>query len=214
MTGTARLITPPTASVVTVAEVKTMLGITTDADDALLAAFIEATVGTIDAASGGWLQRALAPQTWEFCLDCFPATGIALPFPPVTEVTSVKYDDTAGAEQTLVEGNDYRVLGLGQHGKTSLVPAYGASWPSATAGAESVRIRYVCGYATADMPQAIKSAIALGVKQLQSTSERNLFLSRESIPGVRDRQFVVSDAAGAVITRAIENLLSPFHVWS
>lgn len=212
MRASRHLITAPTADVVTAAAVRTMLGIST-ADD-IVEPLIAAVVATLDPSAGGWLGRALSPQTWELRLDCFPAAEIDLPYPPLTELTSIKYDDNSGDEQTLIEGTDYRVFGLGEFGKASVAPVYGGAWPSARSDIAAVRIRYVCGYAEADMPQPIKSAIALGVKQLQSTSERNLFLSRESIPGVRDRQWVVSDAAGAVVTRAIEGLLSTYRVWS
>lgn len=211
MRASRHLITAPTADVVTAAAVRTMLGIT-DADD-VVEALIGAVVATLDPSTGGWLGRALSPQTWELRLDRFPAAEIDLPYPPLTELTSVKYDDGAGDEQTLIEDTDYRVFGLGQFGKASVAPVYGGAWPSARSDVEAVRIRYVCGYAAADMPQTIKSAIALGVKQLQSTSERNLFLSRESVPGVLDRQWVVSDAAGAAVARAIDALLSTYRVW-
>jgi hypothetical protein len=64
------------------------------------------------------------------------------------------------------------------------------------------------------MPKPIKSAVALAVKDLLNTSERNLFQSMEAIPGVRERRWVVSPAAGEVIQKAIGNLLSTYRVWN
>lgn len=211
------LITAPTAPVLTVAELKTMLGITSDADDAKLEAYRDAVTQTIDPASGGWLGRALRPQTWELRLSGFyngACNTIKLPFPVVTAVTSVKYDNDAGDEQTLTVDTDYRVFNLNQRIACIVAPPYLGQWPTARADRESVRIRYVAGYAGDDMPQPIKSAVALAVKDLMNTSERNLFLAREDIPGVRGRQWVVSPAAGEVIQKCIGNLLSTYRVWN
>jgi uncharacterized phiE125 gp8 family phage protein len=207
------LITAPTAEAVTAAEVRTMLGLSaSDPSDDLLAAMISATVGTLDAATGGWLGRALMPQTWELRLDGFPTGVIRLPYPPLISVTSVEYDDTAGVEQTLTEGTDYRVFSGGQ-GMAHIEPVYNTTWPIARCDTESVRVQYVAGYAAGETPAAIKAAIALGVKHLVSTSERNLYMQREDIPGVRSRQWVVSEAAGKAIEAAICGLLSNYRVY-
>src|SRR4051812_10303685 len=47
--------------------------------------------------------RALAVRTLEVALDAFPgdSCAIELPMSPATSITSVKYTDTDGAEQTL-----------------------------------------------------------------------------------------------------------------
>lgn len=208
------LITAPTAAVVTPAEIRTMLGFgATDPSDDLLEAMIGAVVNTLDPAAGGWLGRALRPQTWELRLEGFCEDEIELPYPVLTELTSVKYDDSAGVEQTLIEGTDYRVFGLGGHGPAEIAPVYNRVWPTARYDEESVRIRYVAGYSGAAMPQAIKAAVALGVQNLRANTERSLYLAGEVIPGVRERRWVVSDAAGAAIERATAGLLGNYRVW-
>lgn len=212
---TSVLITAPTLDVMTLAELKTALAITSDTQDDLLEALRDAVTQTLDPASGGWLGRALRPQTWELRLSQFPyAAGIDLPFPIHTEITSVKYDDMNGDEHTLIEGTDYRVFNLDQRTRACVVPLYLQFWPIARPDRESVRIRYVAGYAGDAIPQPIKSAVALAVKDLLNTSERNLFQSLETIPGVRERRWIVSPAAGEVIQRAIGNLLSVYRVWN
>lgn len=212
--ATPVLITEPSAVVITAADARTMLSLgASDPADALLEAMIAAVVGEFDAASNGWLGRALCPQTWELRLDEFPIDEIELPFPVLTSLTSVKYDDTGGVERTLVEGTDYRVFGLGGHYNARIEPAYNAVWPMARDEDESIRIRYVAGYAPAAMPPAIKFAVALGVKHLLSTSERNLYLSGEDIPGVRSRRWTVSEAAGKAIEATVGKLLSGYRVW-
>lgn len=212
MDATPVLVTAPTAAVVTAAELRTMLGLPADnPSTALLEAMRDAVVAQLDPASGGWLGRALSPQTWELRLGSFPSYAIELPYPPVSAVTSVKYDTDAGVETTLVEGTDYRVFGLNGHHKAAVAPVYNGSWPTPRSDREAVRIRYVCGYTT--VPQPIKSAIALGVKHLTSSSERNLFLSKESIPGVIDRQWIVSEAAGKALEAAMGSLLAGYRVY-
>lgn len=211
--ATVALITAPTVRVVTAAEVKTMLGLGDSVSDTMLEAMIDAVTNTIDPASGGWLGRALRPQTWELRLKYFPADRFELPYPVLTELTSVIYDTTAGVETTMVEGTDYRVFGLGGHDKAAIATVYGGIWPTPRDDDEAIRIRFTSGYATTAMPQAIKSAIALGVRHLISSSERNLFLSQESVPGVIDRRWVVSEAAGKAIEAAIGGILSTYRVW-
>jgi uncharacterized phiE125 gp8 family phage protein len=210
---TLLLVTPPTDEVVTITELKVMLGITSDADDDLLGAMRDAVVQTIDPAAGGWLGRALAPQTWELRLPGFWCNSIRLPYPPTLTVDSVKYDDVDGVERTLVEGVDYRLFGLGGTGRTEILPVYQGSWPSTRGDFEAVRIVFTAGYTEDEMPQPIKVAIALGVKHMQSTSVKDLFLSSEETPGVRSRSWTVSENAGAVITTVIEGLLATYRVW-
>ncbi|MBN9022146.1 MAG: hypothetical protein J0H08_08655, partial [Rhizobiales bacterium] len=187
----AILTTPPTAEVVTAAEARTMLGLgASDPSDELLEAMIGAVVGTLDAASGGWLGRALAEQEWELRLDGFPSREIVLPYPPLISVEDLAYDDGDGVERTLVEDTDFRVV-AGTGGKASVAPVYGRAWPSARCDEGSVRIRFIAGYPDGEVPAAIKAAIVLGVRQLMSTSTKDLHLARDEVPGVLVQQFVV-----------------------
>lgn len=220
MTPTRILITAPTASVMTTTEARTLLSLAASTpSDALLTAMIAAVTGQLDAASGGWLGRALRPQTWELRLYEFPSCddgAIRLPYPPVTSITSIKYDDSDGVEQTLVADTDYRVFDLGDANQTLVAPVYNGSWPSARYDKESVRIRYVAGYALtpADlMPGVIKTAVAFGVRGLISTGEQSMFLSGEDIPGVRSRRWSISADAGALIEQAMSGLLANLRVY-
>ena len=99
-----------------------------------------------------WLGRSLAPRTLELATNAFPVVAVdhtvgacfVLPFGPVQSVTSVIYTDSDGVEQTLdpatYELDDYA-------NPTRLGLAYGATWPSARSSRNSVRVRYVAGYA-------------------------------------------------------------------
>lgn len=158
------LITPPTQDVVSLDSANQQLRLGETDDDNLVEIYLAAAVNRLDPAGGGFLGRALRPQTWEYRLCGFPSCPIELPYPPLIAIASVKYDDNSGVEQTLVAGTDYQVVGAGGKDAAHLVPAYGKSWPTARSYPESVRIRYSCGYPLADpdpLPAPLVQAILL-----------------------------------------------------
>jgi uncharacterized phiE125 gp8 family phage protein len=226
------LITAPVDDVITLAEVKAQLRITSSDQDAVIQALIDSAVNQIDPAGGGWLGRALRPQTWELRMRGFPywydGCGYyrnhrcvyeqELRYPPLLSVDSVKYDDRDGVEQTLVENTGFRVFGLGSNGKARIAPVYNGSWPTSVRGdEESVRIRYTAGYelgsAPDEMPGPIKQAVVLMVKSLLDLFERNLLQSSITIEGVSTRSFVVTENAANLLKSVSENLLAPYRVW-
>lgn len=213
------LITAPEDDVLSVDDCKTMLGISGADQDAMIEAVIDAVVGTLDPASDGSLGRALATQTWELQLDRFPMGShwedhfIHLPFPPLISIASLNYDDNQGVEQTLIEDIDFEVLNLEGRGKQYLAPVHGKCWPFARHYPASVRVRFEAGYAEDDIPAAIKSAVALGVRSVMSNASQNLYLSSQNVEGIEERTWVVSAAATAAIQGAIDSLLAPYKVW-
>lgn len=166
----AYLIQGPADPVVTPDEVRAITGLSeAEASDLVLTALIATATARLDPAASGWLDRALRPQVWELRLSRFPVCEIRLPYPPVSEVQSVKYDDGNGVEHALVEDTDYRVFGLGDEWKTLIAPLYGRSWPSSRRDRESVRIRYTAGYSGSPdlMPELIKTVVSIGVQQVR-----------------------------------------------
>ena len=156
------LITVPTVDVLTLNDAKEHLRVDADDDNALISGLIGAVVGMLDPAAGGWLGRALRPQTWELRLYGFPCEEIALPYPPLISIVSVKYDDTAGVERTLAVTTGYRILNSGGLGKVLLAPPYNTAWPATRDDRETVRIRYTCGHAAS--PDALPAPIAAWLK--------------------------------------------------
>jgi uncharacterized phiE125 gp8 family phage protein len=145
------LITPPTADVLSLADAKTHLRAEDfNDDDVLIGSYIRAAQGEIDPAYGGWLGRALRPQTWELRLDEFPCDLIKLRFPPLISIASITYVDPDGDDQTLAANTEYRIINSGSSGPALIVPAYGESWPSVRSDHESVRVRFTSGYPVAD----------------------------------------------------------------
>jgi uncharacterized phiE125 gp8 family phage protein len=120
-----------------------------DQDD-IIDLLITAVRQQIDAPKG-WLGLALGYQTLQLTLDKFPCGDIRMPFPPLRNVNSVKYDDADGVEQTLEEGADYTVDLLSQPGW--IIPGT-AGWPATNTtlnAVNSVRIEFDCGHDD-DMP--------------------------------------------------------------
>lgn len=216
MSGSLHLITPPTEDVVTLVEAKAHLRQTGNDYDDLIRALIASAVAQIDPAGGGWLGRALRPQTWELRGDGFPCGRIELPYPPMISVDSVKYYDGDGTDTTMVADTDYRVLG-GGIAKSYVAPVYNGAWPSSVrCDAESVRVRFTSGYARTSpdsMPAPIKQAVLLAIRDLWSLGERNLYLRSESAPGLASYEWTVSEMAGRVIRAAAENLLATYRVF-
>lgn len=160
-----KVVTPVETEPVTLAEARLHLKVYDDdaAEDLLITAWITAAREMAEQFTG----RALATQTLELALDEFPdaddcSSVIELPMPPVASITSVKYTDLVGAEQTLA-GSAYALSLYGDSRR--LAPTYGNYWPSTQDVPDAVRVRYVTGYATA--PKAVKAAILLMVGWLE-----------------------------------------------
>lgn len=153
------LITAPTAEPVSLAEAKAHLRVDTSADDALITALIVSARETAEHLTG----RAIMAQTWERVLNTFPAGAIKLGMPPVTAITSVKYIDTAGAEQTYTSAG-YTLDAVNLPGYLHPSVAY-PDWPSTQLGAvNAVRVRFTCGYTT--VPANIKTWMLLRIGTL------------------------------------------------
>ena len=153
------LITPPADYPVTLAEACTWLRREVGEDDARINALIAAATGYMDGANG-ILGRAIVSQTWDYVLDAFTTT-IKLPLGPVSSVTSVKYIDAAGDEQTL--SADYYSTDLVSDPQWIVLNS-DYSWPSTIDAVNAVTIRFVAGYAT--VPDPIKQAIMFMVSAM------------------------------------------------
>lgn len=183
-------VTPIDAFPVTLEEVKAHLRVDGDDENLLISALIAAAVEHIDGRDG-WLGRAILTQEWELRLDGFPKE-IQVPLPPLQAVSSIKYIDTEGVEQTL-DPSVYKVL-TGETAKVVL--DYNQSWPWTRDELESVRIQFTAGYGGAtDVPSPIKAAILLHIGTLY-----------------RDRE--ATGQAQSELPMAYGALLAPYRVWS
>lgn len=154
---TLRLITPPAAEPLSVAEVKE-LGKIDAGEDSTFELLIKAARKSAEDRTG----RALILQTWERVLDAFPMNEIRIGMLPIQSVVSVKYYDPDGVLQTM-DAADY-VLDVDTM-PGWLLPAEGVSWPSTRCAAQSVIVRFQAGYGNTgdDVPAEIKLWIAAQV---------------------------------------------------
>lgn len=164
-----RLITAPTTEPVSRTDAKLNLREDGTAEDTMIDLRITALRERAEAITG----RAFITQTWELVLDAFPPcvphmggdnsaraadasvlSGIKLGRPPLQSVTSIKYIDEDGAQQTL----DPALYTVDKDSEPGWVfPAPGQSWPATKAIQNAVRIRYTAGYgAASDVPAAVK----------------------------------------------------------
>lgn len=168
-----KVITAVSTEPVTLAEAKLHLRIDVMDDDTLITALITAAREFAEHYTG----RALAPQTLEMALDEFTGDCIDLDMPPVASITSVKYTDAAGVEQT-VSSADYSLSAYGNSRRIDL--GYGKTWPSTQEIPDAVRIRYVTGYTTA--PKAVKSALLLLIGHLYENRQSVSTLNSNEVP--------------------------------
>lgn len=159
------LITAPESEPVTLAEAKAHMRVTHDDEDTLITALIAAAREACEQKLG----RALITQTWEKVLDAFPENEIRLPWPPLISITSVKYIDTSGAQQTLA-ADVYTIDADSEPGW--LLLADGETWPETLDVANAVRVRYSAGYGAAGaVPQSIKAWLLLKIAELYEHRE-------------------------------------------
>ena len=180
------VVTPP-AHGIDPDTVKAHLRVDHDDDDALIGAYVDAAVSHIDGPNG-WLGRAIWEQTLELRQNVF-CGPIRLPYGPIQSVTSIKYVDTNGAEQTLAV-DQYLLTNGGE-----VVLAHNVSWPSLRGDAEGVRVRYVAGFET--VPAAITQAVLLMTGDLY-----------------KNRETTGPDGGTIQTSTTVQALLSPFRAWS
>ena len=122
------------SEVLSLADVKSQLRITTTADDDSFRAFI----ASVRHRTENYLGKTLVTSTWELKLDCFD-DEIQLPMDPVQSITSVQYVDTDGVTQTL-SSSLYQFDSKGR-----LKPSYSNSWPSTREQMDAVTVTYIAG---------------------------------------------------------------------
>lgn len=142
-----RIVTPPAAYPVTLAEAKAWCRTFGDitAEDAIFDMLIAAMVNHAEQIVTG---RAYVERTLELNLPCF-GQCIELPFPPLLEIESIKYTDINRTEQT-VDPATYEIDTVSEPGRVQ--PVWGAYWPAVGPGFNPVRIRYRAGYRPVGSP--------------------------------------------------------------
>lgn len=137
-----KLITAPTSEPVSTGELKNQLRITGTDQDTMLELLISAARQHVE----DYLRIQIMTATWDLYLDEFPKTGecIYIQKSPVTAISSIKYLDSSGVEQTW-SATEYSC----DYNSTPcrIYEAYGYSWPTVRDIRNCIYIRFVAGYA-------------------------------------------------------------------
>jgi uncharacterized phiE125 gp8 family phage protein len=132
-----KVVTPPAAFPVSLAEAKLHAHVEHDDEDALFTMQIAAATTDCEKET----RRQLVEALLELGLKTFPGGEIALPRPPVSGIVEVKYADVFGVDRVL-PSTDYALEG--SENSAFLVPAN--AWPDGT----RVRIQYLAGWPIVD----------------------------------------------------------------
>lgn len=167
-----KLITAPVLEPITLDEAKLHLRVDHDDEDTLITNLIK--VARELAEDQTW--RALLTQTWEMRLDNWPSMPLKMPKAPLQSITSIKYLDENGTENT-VASTVYDVDTYSEPGMIFFKK--GQTWPSTTLYERGgVRIQFKCGWLTAaDVPYKIKAAMLLLIGHLYENREEVIISS-------------------------------------
>lgn len=171
------LVTPPDEEPVSVPEAKLWLR---DAEvvtpqDTVIASGIVAARQYVEEITG----RQLITQTWLETFDGFPCASrtnrfaaLRLSLSPAIAITHIKYDDSAGVEQTL----DTAVYALRSNRQPAEIALkVNQVWPVTQDGPDSVRVTLTVGYG--EDANHVPAPIKLAIKKLLAGSYR----TRESV---------------------------------
>lgn len=143
-------------------------------------------------------RRQLLAATWNLTLDGFPCNGfgegrivgrgnwIEIPKPPLIEIVSITYVDTAGVTQTWASSNYLVDKPQGPRcARGRVQPVWGAIWPVARYQLNAVTIRFRAGYvdditaAAADQEPNVPALLVQGMLMDIGT----MFENRENYVG-------------------------------
>ena len=148
---------------VSLEEAKLHLRVSHSTEDALISSLITAARQYVE----GLTSRAIVNTTFVWSVDRFPSTGVmVLPRSSVISVTSVKYYDDNGVQQTW-DSSLYEVK-AGDGGY--IFPSPPNDWPSIQDRPGAVEVEYVAGYSDG-VPESLRSAILLYLGFLYANRE-------------------------------------------
>jgi len=166
------LVTPPASEPLTYAQVRALLRLENDADEAWLTGVITASRMKLEQDTG----LMLPTQTWDVCIDAFPSDAIRPPCCPLQSVTSITTTSAAGAASVLAS-TQYQVDTLSKPPRIVLSDA--GSWPSDLRATQAITIRCVAGYASA---AAIEKPLISALEQLITAAYHHRTAQPSMIP--------------------------------
>lgn len=184
----------PGAEPVELETVKAHLRVTGNEDNAYIRDLIIAARRVIEIQA----QRSLITKTWKLVQDCFPSSRvISLPFGPVQSITSVKYRDAAGVEQTL--SSSLYVSDVVST-PSRVILKDGVSWPEVWRDGNAVTVEFVAGYG--DQPSAVPGDLKHAIMLLVG----HYYENREDI--------FVGNIDARHLPKAVDYLVMPHRIWT
>lgn len=184
MAETLKCTTAPTVCPLTLYDAKMQCRITSDAENELLQSVLKLAWDEARRIS----RRELTAATWTWKFDSLydigdrymPESGvIVMPKAPLLSVTSIKYYDTAGVQQTFSSGS-YTVDTNADPGRVYL--KYGESWPSADRGHTSDwEIIFVAGYSASATASVQRAAVPEAARHAMRIMVADFYRFREDI---------------------------------
>ena len=136
-------------------------------EDALITIYIKVIREWVEAET----KRALITQTWTMSMDGFPSAGlIEIPKRKLQSITSIKYIDEDGVQQTW-DNSLYEVDIKSDPGRVQ--PIDGETYPATKAKLGAIEIEFVAGYGLAgsDVNQTLIMAMLLSFGHLYQNRE-------------------------------------------
>jgi uncharacterized phiE125 gp8 family phage protein len=199
-----RVVVPPAAYPVTLAEAKAQLRVPDSCQDTVIQALIPAATKFCQSL----VQRVFMLQTMEWVLTRW-REDMAVPIAPVLKdgIASIEYIDWQSVTPQTLDPARYVVQ---THKDTvRLLPKFGEFWPRVFAGSsEPIVVRFDAGYEDpADIPGNVKASILLMLRHLYTMGENSLTLTRDSVIGLGDKSFGVPQNMETLIPNAVRDLL-------
>ena len=165
-----KITTQPATEPVTVAEAKAHLRVDISEDDTIIGTMITTARKYCEQVS----RRQFITATYTWKMDDFPVVDeIEVPVSPLIAVSSISYEDTDSATQTL-STDVYQVDAHGDPGRIGLKD--GQDWPDVADEWNAVTITFTAGYGSSasDVPQQFKDAIKLIVGDLYENRQETI----------------------------------------
>lgn len=123
------------------------------AEDTIIGSYLRAAATLIE----GFTNRAFLVQTYHQSMRWFGGREIILRRSPAATITSIKYNDANGAQQTF----DLTKVSLCAASEPSVVRLkQGEGWPDTDLSSGNVQITYTAGYASeATIPDGLKQCL-------------------------------------------------------
>lgn len=148
----ARLLTGPVVEPWTVEEAKAFLRVTTEDDDAVIAALIASARGQIEALT----RCAMLTQIWRCSRDAWPADGrIALRIGPLRQLIAARTYDAAGNAHAI----DAASFVVDAAAGVIAAPNWSLPQPGRSLAGIELDITLGFGDAAADVPQLLRHAV-------------------------------------------------------